>query len=349
MKKKIFVAFIALGFVLSVIGLAFADDKASTKAKQSSQLVALLPASEGIVAVDVKRLVGEALPQILSANKPKLDEILVKLDELKTKTGIDLTRFDQVAIGVKTKRISAKTFEVEPVVLARGSYDVGSLLAIAKFASKGKYREETVGNRTIYIFSAKDIAKDNKPKPTGTLIDSVFDKMFDSMATEFALTSYDPGTIAFGTVARVRETIESKTRVSTQLLDLVFRNQNAVMSFGANMPKNMSGFFGLDNPEIDKNIDLIQQLYGTMNVDGSNTTVAITAKTLRGKDAEELASFLQGIAEVGKILIGSSKGADKKVYAGMIENAKISHLNNEVSLDVHVTQNELDVLLGEKK
>jgi hypothetical protein len=349
MKKKIFVTFIALAFVLSVISMAFADDKVAKNAKQSSQLVAALPASDGIFAIDTKRLIDEALPQILSANEPLLNKILGTLADVKTKTGIDLTRFEQVAVGIKANQVSGTKYEFEPIILARGNYDADGLVAVAKLASKGKYREETVGNRTIYIFSAKDIVEDNKPKQNGTFIDSIFDKMFDSLTKEFALTSYDSGTLAFGSLNRVRETIEAKSRVNSQLLDLVFRNQNAVMSFGANMPKGMSKLLGLDNPEINKNIDMIQQLYGTMSVDGNNTSVAITAKTLKNKDAEELGNFLKGIAEVGKILIGSSKGADKKVYSRMIENTKISSLNNEVTLDIQVPQTDIDVLVGEKK
>jgi len=48
-------------------------------------------------------------------------------------------------------------------------------------------------------------------------------------------------------------------------------------------------------------------------------------------------------------LIGSSKGADKKVYARMIENAKISRQANEVSMDLQVPQEDLNVIVGEKK
>ncbi len=210
MKKKIFVALIALAFVLSVISVAFADDKVSSKAKRSAQLVAALPPSDGVVSVDVKRLIEGALPQILSSNKATLDEILGKLEDVKSKTGIDLTRFEQVAIGINTKRISASQFVFEPVILARGSYDADGLIAIAKLASKGKYREETVGSKTIYVFSAKELIDENKPKVGNNIFNKLFDKMFDGMTSEFALTSYDSGTLAFGTLGRVREVLESK-------------------------------------------------------------------------------------------------------------------------------------------
>ena len=349
MTKKIIVALIALAFILSVIIPALADDKANKNAKQATQLVAVLPDSDGIMSVDVKRLLNEALPQILSANQPMLNGILGKLDEVKAKTGIDLRRFEQVAIGVKAKQIAPSKFEFEPIILARGSYDAGALVAVAKLASKGKYREEKVGSQTIYIFSVKEIAEENKPKSGGSFMDKMLDKMLNSMNGEFALTSYNTNTLALGSVVRVREMIESKTRVNNQLLDLVYRNQNAVMSFGANMPKGMSSFFDLDNEEIDKNIDVIKQIYGTMNVNGNNTTVSLTAKTLKNQDAESLETFMKGITEVGKILIGSAKGADKKVYARMLENAKISRQANEVMLDLQVPQSDLDVIVGEKK
>lgn len=349
MTKKIIVALIALTFILSVLIPAFADDKAAKNSKQSTQLVAVLPASDGIMSVDVKRLLSEALPQILSANQPELTRILGKFDEIKTKTGIDLRRFEQVAVGVKANQVSPSKFEFEPIILARGSYDAGALVALAKLASKGKYREEKIGNRTIYIFSIKEILEENKPQSKGSFMDTILGKLFNSTNSEFALTAYDTTTLAFGSIARVRETIEGKTRVDNQLLDLVYRNQTAVMSFGANMPKGMSGFFDLDNAEIDKNIDVIKQIYGTMNVTGNTTNVLVTAKTLKNEEAEDLELFLKGIAEVGKILIGSSKGADKKVYARMIENAKISRQANEVSMDLQVPQEDLNVIVGEKK
>lgn len=349
MTKKIIVALIALAFILSVIIPALADDKAEKKAKQASQLVSILPASDGVVSVDVKRLVNEALPQILSGNQPKLNEILSKIEEVKNKTGIDLTRFEQVAVGVKSKQTSASKFEFEPIFLARGTYDTNGLIAVAKLASKGKYREEKVGNRAIYIFSIKEIIEENKPQNDKNIMQKMLDKVFLGVGDEFALTSYNTNTLAFGSTARVKELLEGKSRVNSDLLDLVFRNQTAVMSFGANMPKDASGFFDLDNEEIDKNINVIKQVFGAMNVNGNMTSFSLTAKTLKNQDAADLEVFIKGIAEVGKVLIGGSKGADKKVYARMLENAKISRQTNEIMIDIQVPQSDLDVIIGEKK
>lgn len=349
MTKKIIVAIIALAFILSVLIPALANDDSAKKAGQTAQLVALLPASDGIMTVDTKRLLNEALPQILSGKQADLTKINGKIDEFKSKTGIDLRRFEQIAVGVKAKQVSPAKFEFEPVILARGSYNADALVSVAKIASKGKYREEKIGNRTVYIFSVKEIIEENKPK-TDDFLQKIMDKMLNSTNGEFALTSFDGRTLAFGSTARVKEMFEGKSRVNNDLLDLVYRDQTAVMSFGANMPKGMSRFFELDNEEIDKNIDVIKQIYGTLNVNSTNANVLLTAKTSNNQDATELENFLNAMTEVGKALLGFSKSNGKtEVYTRMIENAKISRQTNEVSLDVKVAQSDLDVILGAKK
>lgn len=351
MVKKIVVVIIAFAFIFSAIAAAFANDVSKKdKTKQAPQLVALLPDSDGIMTLDVQRLLDEALPQILSGNQPKLNKIMGELDKIKEKTGFDMRRFEKIAVGVKTNRVSANNFELEPVLLARGAYDSKGLVGIAKIASKGKYKTEKVGNRTIYIFSIKEIAEENKPKKGGNSItDKMFDKMFNSLSREIAVTSYDNNTLALGTLERVKETLNAKSRVSDQLTDLVYRKQNAVMSFGMNMPQGMSKFFEIGNEEIDSNIDSIRQLYGSMNIVGNNSVLSMTARTNSAEEAENLHTLLSGLKELGDIFLGGSKGGDKQIYSRMIKNTQLTQAENEVIFNLEVPQSDIDVLIGEKK
>lgn len=350
MIKKIVVVLIALAFVLSAIAAAFADDVAKEDTKQAPQLASLLPASDGIMTLDVKRLLDEALPQILSGNQPKLNKIMSEVDKIKEKTGFDVRRFEKIAVGVKSKRISPKEIDFEPVLLARGAYDANGLVGIAKIASKGKYKTEKFGNRTIYLFSIKEIAEDNKPQKGGNSItDKAFDKMFKSLSREIAVTSFDSNTLVLGTLDRVKETLDAKTRVSTELMNLVYRKQNSVMSFGMNMPEGTSSFFEIGNEEIDSNIDAIRQLYGSMNIVGSNTVFQMTARTDSSEKAENLQTLVSGLKELGDIFLGGSKGADKQVYSRMIKSLEISQAANEVNFNLEIPQSDIDVLIGEKK
>ena len=56
--------------------------------------------------------------------------------------------------------------------------------------------------------------------------------MFKNLSREIAVTSFDSNTLVLGTLDRVKETLDAKTRVSTELMNLVYRKQNSVMSFG---------------------------------------------------------------------------------------------------------------------
>lgn len=349
MKHKFFALTAVCLLMLNIAGTAFADIKTNKTKKQTSQLVALLPASDAVMTFDSKRFVSDALPQILSGNQPMLSEILGKLDEMKAKTGIDFRQFEQVAVGVTAVYVREKEYDFEPVALARGQINAAALLSVAKLAAKGKYREEKIGDKIVYIFAVKEIAAQNKPQITDAGKAQKFDKMLGKLSQEIAVTVFDANTLAIGTPARVRQTLEAKTRVGTDITSLLYRKQTSVMNMAAKVPNGMSAFLPLDNDELGKNIDAIQYVYGSMDVSGTNTSVQLTAKTRQNAQAQGLLETLEGLQMLGKAFLGSSKGADKQVYVRMIENAKFSRSTNEVTLDLDVPQNDIDVLIGAKK
>jgi hypothetical protein len=351
MIKKISALFLAFAFLLNGVGMVFAAPAEKKSVAQTASLVALLPASDGAITVNMRRVLSEALPQVLSSNQTMLNKILGEFDKIKTETGLDLRQFEQIAVGVSSKKVSAKDITFEPVVLARGTFNSGALLAVAKVAAKGKYREEKIGAKTAYIFSAKQVVADAKSKtvnPKGSVFDTTLDKVFKGFTGELAAAAYDDNTLAIGSTARVREALETKTRVAADILDLVNRKPNALMNFGLKVPGGLSQFVDMDNDEIGKNLNAIRQIYGAVDVGGGNVSVSLAAKTLEAAQAKSLQETLEGLQTIGKVFIGSSKGADKKVYARMIDNAKISLSGSEVMLDLTVAQADIDILLAGK-
>ena len=348
MRNRIFAFVAACAFIFNAVGATFADTKSNNPSQQMNQLVALLPASDGVVTVNMQRLLSEAVPQILSGKPQMLTDITAKIDEIRAKTGLDLRQFEQVALGVSTKQISAQEIDLEPVVLARGKYNAGALIALGKLAANGKYREEKIGERTVYIFSGKEIIEQNKPQTKNSMFDKAIERMFKGLTKEFVVASYDTNTLVFGSLARVRETFESKTRVGADVSDSINRKPNAIVNFSAKLPNGMSGFVKLDNDEFGKTLDSIRHISGAMEVAGGNATVSIAAKTLKAEQAQSLQETLEGLQMVGKALIGGSKGADKQVYARMIENLRLTRNVNEVAFDLQVPQSDINILLGVK-
>jgi hypothetical protein len=346
MKSRIFVFLIIAAFIFSAIAFAFS---ANASAKNAGELAALLPASDMVASFDAQKTFNTALPQILAANPEKLAEINAKIDEIKTKTGLDARQFEQVAVGARARQISADKTEIEPFVLARGSFSSSQLITAAKLVSKGKYTEEKIGSRTVYIFKISEVAAQNKPQTTNTFFGKILDKMLAGLSNEVAVTAFDNNTLAFGTAARLREAFATdKSRVSAELLALASRNPNAVVNFGGKMPKGMGVLLPIDNDELGKTIDSINQFSGSLDVAGGKTNLFVMAKTLKEEDAQSLFDTIDVLKTFGKMALGGNKSADKQVYARMLENANITRSGTEVSLALEVPQSDIDIIVGKK-
>jgi hypothetical protein len=333
MKYRLLAVLVLSILVLDLGASTFADSKG--RKGYAAELVSMLPASEGVMTLDVKRSFNQALPKLLSSNHQMLEKIAGEIDKFQTKSGIDIRQFDSIVAGVNSKKLGVKSYEVEPVVIARGQASSASLIAAAKLAANGKFTEERVGERTIYIFPATKVAA----------VGTEDQKFHDGIA----VTAIDSTTIAFGTLGRVRQTIEGKTKVGTDLTNLLDQNPSAVTSFAAKLPAGMKAFLPLENDELGANIDSIQYVYGNADVAADVASVHVTARTLQNAQAKSLHETLAGLQILGKAFLGGAKGSDKQVFARMAENAKFSLKGNEVVLDLQVPQSDIDILVGKLK
>lgn len=315
---------------------------------RASQLAAMLPAVDGVVAIDAKRFFSAALPRLLSANPTFLGKVTSGIDEMKADTGVDVRQFEHLAVGFTAKKkVGAKDFDAEPVVIARGQMSSAAIIGAAKIAANGRYREEKAGDKTICIFSPKAVVSQAKKQVPAGIDPSAVDKVVSKISKDIAVTVLDANTLAFGDVALVRQTISSqKTAISTELTSLLAKNETAVVSFAVKVPGGMSSFLPLDNDELGKNIESIRLVYGSMDAGGDAATVNVTARTLQNAQATALLETLEGLQLIGKAFLGGSKGADKQVYARLIESAKFSASGNEVMFSLQVPQSDIDILVA---
>ena len=340
MRSKITVLLALFALVFNATAFAAtAGSNDSKSARRVQTLVNLLPASDAIVTVDVKRVFNDMLPRLLAAKPPMLADIMSKLDEMQTKTGLDLRKFDQVVIGVKMSQVPAKT-DTDFVAITRGDINTGALLSLVKIGSNGKYRQEKVGDKTIYIVSVSDAAAKkpaNAPKTQTAAKPKV---------EEIAITALDANTIAFGTIARVRETIAAKSTVSPELIGLLPVERSAIFAFAGKMPADTSKMLPLDNDELGKTIASIRYVSGWMDMTDAGALLRLMARTLQSDQAQNLFDTLQGLQMMGKAFLGNSKKPEQLVLARMVEGAKIDHQNNDVTIDLQVPQSDIDLLIG---
>jgi hypothetical protein len=328
MKYRIFAVLVLAVLILNVSGSTLAG---SYSRRSGAELVSLLPASEGVMIVDVKRSF-DALPKLLANNQAMLAKVTNSIDSFQSKTGIDIRQFDSIAAGINAKPIANKKYDIDPVVIARGQASAASLIATATRSGNLKYKEERFGERKIYVFDAADLGA----APHAS----------DRFADGIAVTVIDSTTLAFGSLARVRQTLEGKTKVGTDLTGLLQLNPSAVTSFAAKMPTGMKSFLPLENDELGKNIDAIQYVYGNADVAAGLASLHVTARTLQNAEAKSLHETLSGLQVLGKAFLSGAKGADKQVYVRLIDNVKFSLRANEVNMDLQVPQSDIDILVG---
>lgn len=346
MKFRVFagLAFVALALQFSVP--AFADGPAKRKQKlQTNQLVAMLPASDGVVTLQVQRFFSDALPTILSGNKGMLANVIAKIDAMKQKTGIDIRSFEYVAAGVVLKPAGGKQDDYEPVVIARGNVDTDKLIAAAKTAANGKYREERFGDKVFYIFPVKEIADAHKPAGADPKISKWIEKFHGTMS-EVAVSALSPNTIAFGKPERVRETIEGKTRIGSDVVDLLNRREFNVLNMAAKTPAGLGAFLPLDDDNLGKSLDSIRYVFGSMDTVEGSAVMNVTARTEKNADAQALFASIDSTKTVVGMLLSGSKRPDQQLYARLINNAKISKLGSDVALDLSIPQSDLDALVA---
>lgn len=339
MKVKIYAAIALVVLVVTSIGLAVDTPPAK---KRAAGLTGMLPASDVVAVVDARRLLNDALPRVLAANQPMLAKITGKLDEFRTKTGIDPRKFDQVVIGLKAKPSAAGKAKFDAVAIARGDFSSATLITAAKTASENKFREEKLGERTIYVFSINDIAaKVNDPKHRGMI------EHFGESG-ELALAAIDANTITFGSLARVRETLKGGTTIAPDILALLTTTGSPIVAFAGHMQEGMANLLPLNKDELGMNLAAIRYVAGTMDVAEGNAAVHMMARTAKPDQAQSLLTQIQGLQTIGKAILGNSPRPDRQVYARMAENAKLARQGSDVTLDLQVPQSDIDILVGKK-
>ena len=334
MKYRILAVAVLSILVFNLAGSTYADSKA--KRASLSQLVALLPASDGVVTLDGKRFFGDAMQRFLSGNSSMLGKITTKIEEFQADTGIDIRKFDEIAVGANARPIAEKKYDIDPVVIARGQMTSASLISAAKGRADGKFREERIGSRVIYIFNIEKAAAR-----------AAADTKIGTQIREVAVVALDDKTLAFGTLERVRSTVDAKTKVGTDLIGMLGKSPAAaVAAFAAKPPAGLKNFVPLDSDELGKNIDAIQYIYGDADFVADNASVHVTARTQQNSEAMALYDFLDIMHGLGKMAVSASSKPEKAVYARMLDNAKFSVKANEVMLDLTVPKSDIDVLVG---
>src|SRR4051812_14324937 len=88
----------------------------------SSDPLTVLPPSDAVMHVDVKRTLNEALPALLAGDPARLAKVNSEIEEFKAQTGIDAKSFERLAVGIKVNTVRPGVTKGDAVVVARGNF-----------------------------------------------------------------------------------------------------------------------------------------------------------------------------------------------------------------------------------
>lgn len=347
MLKKVIFAVVLTGLVSGLAVMGSPDPKEKGKKMPLPTLVSMLPPSDAVVAFDSDRFFSQALPQLLSGNQKLFVEMMSKVDEIRQMTGIDLRQFDEVVVGVSAKgEVGTGKADFQPLILARGKFSSDALVAIVKIAGSGRYREEQVGQRAVFIFSPSELMAKNKPQGSSGM-DGLLLSILNGLDREMALTAYDSGTLAIGTPERVRELLEGKAGAEADILSAMGARPKAVLRLAMKTPKGMEDLIKLDNDMLGRNLKGIRVLSGALDVAGSNAMLDVSVKMASVEQATGIKQTLDGFKSFLPALFGGGK-KNNQVFGRLVEGARLTRVGSNVSLSLTMPQSDIDVLIGGK-
>ena len=328
MTKKIVASSLTLAsFILT---LAFALGSGSfahptaANAMAAADALSYLPASDAIALIDVRRLLNQTLPRILVQDPAKLAQANAEVEKFKARTGIDPRSFDRVVLGTRYTYPSPNVTKLETVAIAHGTFDAKALVAAGRIAANGKYREEKYQGATIVVISINDQMK-------------LFG-FWNMKVSELAVCGLDSNTLAIGDLGTVRAAIDAgkKGRASADLITLATRDPNSVIGFGANVPSALLANLNVGNDTVAKDAKSIRQIYGSLGSIENDLSLLLVARTETTDAAKNLGDTVEGLKQLGGILVTRMQQPRKALAQNALDNLKITTRGNEVEIRTRV-------------
>ena len=310
--------------LLMLLGISFSASRvadATQRAQTATGPFAFLPQSDGIMVVDVRRLMDETLPRVFATSTEKLTQINADIDKFKTKTGVDPRAFDRLVIGTRFTHPTPGVTKLEPVAIAQGKFDVKSLAAAGREAAKGNVREEKYRGVTIMTFGINDQMR-------------LFG-VWNVRAKEIAVCALNANTLAIGTPETVRTAVDAgrnRRRLNGDLIALATRDPQAVIGFGANMSRTLMASLDMGTDAIAQDLNSIRQVYGSIGSNNTDVSLAIVARTDTPVAAKNLADTVTGLKQLAGFLIMRLRGDRLALAQSAMGNLQITPRGNELEI-----------------
>lgn len=339
MRRNFYVSLLALACVASALTLR-ADAQTRSGAGQrtpaaSAGQVVPLPESDGVLFVDMRRLLTEAMPRVFADDAARVAQVNADIEQFKQRTGIDARSFDRLAVGVRFTNPSPDVTKIDNIVaIANGSFNPGLLVAAGRLAAQGRFQETKHGGKAMYVFNLSEQIK-------------IFG-ILKMRVGELAVSVLDANTLAVGEPAGVRAAIDASAgrgRISPAIVALARRNPNAIVGFGANVPKSLVGQVeGFGSDEVAKSVASIRQVYGSLGTTNVGFDSLIVMRTATPDDARRLTNVVEALKPMASFAAAQLSGEKGKLAQKIAQSLKVQTEGSDVSLRLDFAQTDVAMM-----
>jgi hypothetical protein len=277
------------------------------------------------------------MPRILANNPARLTQVNASVENFKTRTGLDLRMFDEVAVGVHFTFPGEGRAKANTVAIAKGAYNSAAMITAGSVAMTGKFRQEKYKDKTIYIFTLDE---------TVTVLG-----VFDFRINELAVMPLDTNTLALGDPTSIRSLIDAtraSKRANAELIALASRDPNAVIGFGANMSEQLvSSVDAIGNAPIAGELAKLRHVYGSVGTTEKDLELFIGARAMNAGAASSLGDTLRQLKEIGALFVGRLSGARGVLAKSALTNLKIVNNAEELQIRTAVPSADVGPLMGQ--
>src|SRR5215813_3722947 len=273
----------------------------------------LLLASDFITVIDAGRAFNELLPRLTALNISDVDELIKEIHEFTSRTGIDLSKAKNVALGLS---INGK--DVNGAAVVSGLDVDENVIEAAIKAYQADYRASEYNGKWIYITPSGGTAAVKADETAFASLGQQKLVLGDLNAVKSVIDIHSgaaKGGVSFAMIAALNETRESAlVRFIINFLE-IWRREIL----------KQDGFF--------KSIASIKMILGALDTaDDSSLSLGAILRTASQNEASDLESDLKALVS----LVGGYPSDDPKleIFGQMLDPVKIGSERNDVSLAV---------------
>jgi tetratricopeptide (TPR) repeat protein len=323
---------LAILCISSAVSLAQSSKESNSALAQTSiEPFAILPASDALVVLDLKRFKSDFVPRLL-VDEPKARALVIGTADPKMIQLLDPQAIQRLVVGVRysipPNEKSPTDFEV--VTIAQSS-EAGQLPALIRSRGAGRYREQQYAGKLLYITSEEQT---EQIPVVGTVS--------NSDETEWAITALDANTLVFGSPSSVRASIDVNSGtgkpVSAELVEAVKRNSKALVSAAGQLPPS-SMFAGQPwaNSDLGQMLSSVKRFSASVELMPAGLVVVLTLNTTSNEQTKSLGDFLGAFKTLASSVV-PGKTSQEKAARDLIKGLAISAAGTEVQIRDEITQ-----------